>query len=466
MRLAAAVAIATGAWWATAAHGAPLSLTEALAHRGAWCGLAAAAAQASPPAGGLPPRYPGRAQRVGGLLHDPPAVIPHGTVTRLELDAVSTTTAQHLFAYAGRTIAPAIHVVAGGSLLLTYVDDLPSTSRQQCSIGPCTNVTNMHFHGYGGSPNAPADDVLTMLARPGGTTLHYDVPFPPEQPPGLYWYHTHPHTESENQVLDGMAGAMVVDGIERYVPEIRGLRSHLLVVRAIPVVLGDAVDRGYLRDTETPLQGCGITPTSPPDRAFTVDDAIRPTIAGAPGERQFWRIVNASADHFADLRYTGGAFEIVALDGYPLVWRDPAHRTRLVDHVELPPATRVEAIVTLPPAGRRAELRSKCFITGPAGDPNPAAVLADVTTSGRAWTPPRSTDFVAISPPLPAAFAQIPLVESSPPAFVAVLTEDDHGFYINGQKFAMDAPPMAQVQVDCHLLNHEDKGMMAKVLFK
>ncbi len=539
--VAAVATIAIGAAWLAATPSRGDDLGNAVAHAGAWCGLAAAAAQetlATPlPAEMRPPRYPARAQQVGGVLQDPPDVAPRDGITRLTLAAVSTTTSQHLFAYNGRTIAPTIHVVPGGHLLLDYADNLPTTSRQRCTLGICKNLTNMHLHGYGGTPDAPADDILTMLAEPGGSVLHYDAPYPAQEPPGLYWYHPHPHGESETQVLDGMSGPLIVDGIERYVPEVRGLRQHVLVVRAIPTEMQDAVNRAYLRDTETEMHGCGLERSGePPDRAFTVNDSVRPTITGAPGERQFWRIVNASADHFADIRYSGGPLEVVALDGHPLVWRDPAHRTKMFDHVELPPATRVEAIVTLPRAGQHAVLRSQCVITGPSGDPNPAAVLADVTTSGAAWVAPTpSSEPVATPPPIPAAFAQIAAIENAPPAFTTIFTEDKHGFYINGELFAMDAPPMAHVKVGtivhwrvrndtdevhpfhihqvhfltyavndkpvaspvwldtvnvpergsidvvldatdpsirgvsvfhCHLLNHEDKGMMAKVVFE
>ena len=44
---------------------------------------------------------------------------------------------------------------------------------------------------------------------------------------------------------------------------------------------------------------------------------LRPQIAIAPGERQFWRIVNASPDLYADLQVDGEQLEIVALDGMP-----------------------------------------------------------------------------------------------------------------------------------------------------
>jgi FtsP/CotA-like multicopper oxidase with cupredoxin domain len=55
---------------------------------------------------------------------------------------------------------------------------------------------------------------------------------PHDQLPGLFWYHTHPHGESMRQDLDGMSGAIVVEGIDQYVPEVRGLREQILVLRA------------------------------------------------------------------------------------------------------------------------------------------------------------------------------------------------------------------------------------------
>jgi len=48
---------------------------------------------------------------------------------------------------------------------------------------------------------------------------------------GLYWYHTHPHGESHRQVLDGMSGALVIEGIESYFPALAGLPERVLVVR-------------------------------------------------------------------------------------------------------------------------------------------------------------------------------------------------------------------------------------------
>jgi len=94
-------------------------------------------------------------------------------------------------------------------------------------------------------PSLHADDKpsLPWLARlakcaarrcPGhdglaGTDIALFGQVPPQQPPGLYWYHTHSHGESYIQDLDGMSGAIVVEGIERYVPEVRNMRERILV---------------------------------------------------------------------------------------------------------------------------------------------------------------------------------------------------------------------------------------------
>src|SRR5258708_16283985 len=104
---------------------------------------------------------------------------------------------------------------------------------------------------------------------------------------------------------------------------------------------------------------------------MTVNASVRPQIEIAPGERQFWRLVNASADRYVDLQLEGQKFEIVAMDGEPIAHHDPDHRTRVADHVLLPPAGRLEAIVNGPAAGQPQRLISPRGETGPHRRPNP-----------------------------------------------------------------------------------------------
>jgi FtsP/CotA-like multicopper oxidase with cupredoxin domain len=131
------------------------------------------------------------------------------------------------------------------------------------------------------------------------------------------------------------------------------------------------------RQVDVPPQKCG-TGADEVDEIFTVNGTSRPRIEIAPGERKFWRIVNASADRYLDIQLDGTPLEIVALDGMPLAYHDPEHPTRTADHLLVVPAGRLEAIVTGPSAQAHAALRTLCVDTGPAGDNNPGMVLADL----------------------------------------------------------------------------------------
>lgn len=433
------------------------------------------------------------------------------------------------FSFNGQTEPPVLRLSREDHLNITYINGLPAKPRESCAISQCIDMTNLHFHGLEISPQAPQDDVLDMMAMPG-ETLKYRVQIPKDHPPGLYWYHTHPHGESHRQVLDGMSGAIVIEGIERYVPELRGLREQILVVRGREIA-HDQDAEALKQSVELSPHHCG-SESEPPEEIFTVNGHVRPRIEISPGERQFWRIVNASSDRYLDLELQGQSFEIVAMDGVPIAYYDPGHPKRVADHALLPPAGRLEAIVTGPAQGTRGFLRTRCVDTGPDGDPNPAMVLADVLPSP-GFSP---TAAIGSSGPPPAhKVIKLAAEENAPPRFVATFTEDKKGFYINGEKFAADAPPMLRVKIGsyqhwriinatqelhpmhihqthflvysengrmipdpvwldtvnvpyggfvdvimdftnpvikgmsvfhCHLLNHEDKGMMAKILFE
>jgi suppressor of ftsI len=458
--------------------------------------------------------------------------LPQATTPVTLLAATDPATGKSEFRYRGNNTPPVIRVQPGSTLNVEYKNELAARSREDCLGHPCMQMTNLHFHGLHVSPNAPQDDVLDMMASPG-ETLHYSVQVPLQQPPGLYWYHTHSHGESYVQDRDGMSGPIVVEGIERYAPEVREMRERILVLRDFVLPTNRAERKTAMKAVAMQTTQCGTAPEKP-ETAFTVNGSLRPQIDIAPGERQFWRIVNASPDLYADLELDSGSLEVVALDGMPFAYHEPSIPTRSMSHVLLPPAGRVEAIVTGPPADSHVALRSRCFDTGPDGDSNPAMVLADIVSAQprNVQTRPAlggSPVYAIFSPPT------LKRIEVSGPQFVVTFTEDKQGFYINGQKFEMNAGPMLTVDVGslqrwrianstkevhpfhihqvhflayavdgnavkdpawvdtvnvpygssvdlvmdftdpiirgmslfhCHLLKHEDKGMMAKILFR
>src|SRR5437870_8461786 len=179
----------------------------------------------------------------------------------------------------GHITPPVIRVQPGSILNVEYKNDLATQSREDCFGHPCMQMTNLHFHGLHVSPNAPQDDVLDMMASPG-QALHYSVQIPRQQPPGLYWYHTHSHGESYIQDLDGMSGAIVVEGIERYVPQVRNMRERILVLRDLVLPTDAAKLRKVMESVAMQTTQCG-TAAEKPERAFTVNGMLRPEIDSA-----------------------------------------------------------------------------------------------------------------------------------------------------------------------------------------
>src|SRR2546430_712536 len=217
-----------------------------------------------------------------GLLLNPPELRAKHQTLSLALHAGIASDGKNSFYFNGRPNAPTLRLSPGDQLKITYVNDLPAKAKESCAITPCMDMTNLHFHGLTVSPNAPQDDVLNMMAMPG-QSLRYTVQIPKDHPPGLYWYHTHPHGESHRQVRDGMSGAIVIEGMESYFPPLTGLPERVLVVRGRSIgsepVSADLKNRVHLSSNV-----CGAE-SEPPEEVFTLNGSVRPQI-----EDLFWRL--------------------------------------------------------------------------------------------------------------------------------------------------------------------------------
>ena len=66
------------------------------------------------------------------------------------------------------------------------------------------------------------------LIQPG-QSFDYNVQIPQNEPPGLYWYHPHPHGFSEGQVQGGATGALIVEGLQNVDPALAGLTERTFV---------------------------------------------------------------------------------------------------------------------------------------------------------------------------------------------------------------------------------------------
>ena len=85
------------------------------------------------------------------------------------------------------------------------------------SYDPCNGTmmpssTNMHFHGLNISPTCHQDEVINTLIQSGDPAFPYSLQIPPNDNPGLYWYHPHPHGFATIQLNGGASGALIIEG--------------------------------------------------------------------------------------------------------------------------------------------------------------------------------------------------------------------------------------------------------------
>jgi len=380
-----------------------------------------------------------------------PEIRAQNGVATIRLDAIlDPVTGAPAFTYQGTIgVVPTIRVSPGDTIDFTLGNGFPFRQNQ-------INAVNIHFHGLTVSPNPPQDDTLMTLAHVD-QVIHYRLKIPPEQEPGLYWYHPHSHGEAYREVTGEMSGAIVVEGLERHYPALAGMKERIIVLRDV------AVGANYV-DSDMPLQavpGGGVaarpraknngSPCRPEDGLQpTLNRLTRARIGIEPGEREFFRVVNASAARHFDLSIDGSRLQLIAVDGVALDAYPGTPAVRTVDHIVLPPAGRAEFVVT--GLDRPTVLRSACYDSGSAGDANPAIELADLVDprtilgTSAATAAPASAPAVATLAPLDTA-ATLPQLHHAavfPKAaakHTIVFTEDANGFYINGKAFDMDAPP-------------------------
>jgi suppressor of ftsI len=178
-------------------------------------------------------------------------------------------------------------------------------------------------------------------------------------------------------------------------------------------------------------------------KGVTINGLPAATITMRPGSRQFFRMLNASSNSFFDLKIPGARFLVVANDGIPLSFHDRGVQGRWVDHVLMPPAARIEAVVAAP-AQTRTAFESLCIDYGPDGDTDPLRTLGTIALGGEAAVPHMNT---FAPPPIAEPFGNIRTAGIVARRVVNFSEDNPAGqFFINGKMFALDAAPMFVVR--------------------
>ena len=205
--------------------------------------------------------------------------------------------------YNDSLVGPTLRVNPGDRIELTLINSLDEP-------------TNLHFHRLHVSPLGNADNVFREVAP--GQTADYVINIPADHYPGTFWYHSHLHHLSYEQVSNGLSGLIVIDGL----------------VNLLPKSLHDIEQRTFaIKDFQV-----GTDPTAPSQR--TINGEINPKLSITPGETQLWHLANIGSETFYNIVLPGHAFHVIAEDGVPVwhVWES--------DQLLLPSGKRYEVLVT------------------------------------------------------------------------------------------------------------------------
>lgn len=372
----------------------------------------------------------------GGSVTPPPEVssfngqLHVGFLFRNQVDENGLT--RYCYVYQENIQAPTLRVKPGDEIVIDLKNELTGESSSSmhshsvngCTSGPMTALsTNLHFHGLEIPPLCHQDEVIHTAVQPSYPAFRYRFKIPTRQPPGLYWYHPHPHGYSEAQVLGGASGALIVEGIAERKPQVRGLPERILVLRdQINPVAQYRLKHKANGDDDAGGKDISVNFTP------VIYPLYMPAVLKVPAaRREFWRVLNASADTYFDLqvievengRRVAHNLQLIAMDGAPVSGTASSEPR---SNILISPGARAEFIVSTPGAGAFAQLVSRSYDTGPDGAANRDKVIANILAGSAGQEqeaskeePPEDWKFTGLSGLKPARVRKLYLSEDVTP---------------------------------------------------
>lgn len=196
-----------------------------------------------------------------------------------------------VYAYNGRVPGPTLEAHEGDRVIIHFRNELPEP-------------TTVHWHGLHIPVTADGSPYYPIAP---GTQHDYSYILQPGSA-GTYWYHPHPDHSTGGQIARGLFGAFIVRPALDPLPP---LPEKLLVLSDNRLLDDGSIDWA---DPRSP-QGMIDEVNGREGNLLFVSGAVAPTFTIRSGEIQRWRIINASAARVYRLALSGHTFLHVANDG-------------------------------------------------------------------------------------------------------------------------------------------------------
>lgn len=342
----------------------------ALGLTGGWSAIGAAPAKGNRLQRDGVAAQPGPAAESGAVLRQPQVLASQGGRLRVDLTAAEVRRAGQrtgLLAFNGGSPGPTLRVQPGDELAVRLINRLDEP-------------TNLHTHGLRVSPQGNSDNPFVHIHP--GTSFDYLYRIPRDHPTGTFWYHPHAHGLVADQVFGGLFGALLVDPPTGQGPDLSTVEDRVLLISDITLDGDGRVARATDMDKMMGRVG----------ELVLVNGQHQPTIPGAPGAPQRWRIINACASRVLAIRLQDHDLVQIALDGTFLP--APTAKKRVV----LAPGNRADVLVRPTKTGRY-DLTAEPYrdvidtLLNLGNEADQKVTLATMTTAGppaTAPSPPRT----------------------------------------------------------------------------
>jgi FtsP/CotA-like multicopper oxidase with cupredoxin domain len=149
-----------------------------------------------------------------------------------------------LISYNGQVPGPTIDLHPGQEVTIRLRNQL-------------TEPTNLHFHGLHVPPNPGVDD--SFLQIPPGAQHEYRFTLPANHTAGTFWYHPHVHGRAADQVGGGLAGALIVRSQLEDALGLSGIPEHLIVLQDFDITSNGTLARPSEMDLMSGREGPLVT---------------------------------------------------------------------------------------------------------------------------------------------------------------------------------------------------------------
>lgn len=200
-----------------------------------------------------------------------------------EADVVIGESTVRMLTYNGTVPGPTLHLRPGDRLRVRLHNELGEP-------------TNLHTHGLRVSAAGNGDNPFLRIDP--GQTFEYEIDLPADHPSGVFWYHPHQHGLVADQLFGGLYGAIIVDQ-----DDWSDTAPRVVVVSDVTIAGGSVAQ---VAGVERMLGRTGET--------LLTNGLVAPGLAAPSGSEQRLLVINACASRYLDMRLAGLNARLRGLD--------------------------------------------------------------------------------------------------------------------------------------------------------